>query len=97
MDVLSNYQWHIGAIRTRAAAVDRFAGLRGHAYIAARQLDAPVRRVDRNTPQKLEAIRNILAARYERRHGSSAEFTMWNHLSDDSILTVFEHPAAVEA
>ncbi len=32
-------------IRTRATARDKFAGLTGHAYVAARQLNTPVQKV----------------------------------------------------
>lgn len=33
------------SVRIRAQAKDAYAGLRGHAYIDARQLNAPVKRV----------------------------------------------------
>ena len=39
--------WQVGPVRTRAKALDPFAGLRGRAYIAARMLGQnPIERLD---------------------------------------------------
>jgi len=56
-------QWIVGAVRVRAAAADPFAGLRGHAYIAARGLNASVPRLDPQRDAREAAVLNVLTQR----------------------------------
>ncbi|HEY0843780.1 MAG TPA: hypothetical protein VGE12_00325 [Noviherbaspirillum sp.] len=49
-----------GAVRIRASAKDQHEGLRGHAYIAARQLDARVQRLDADPQHHAERVQNII-------------------------------------
>jgi hypothetical protein len=49
--------WSPGAVRIRAKAFDPFAGLRGRAYIAARQLDQNrVKRLDSKATAEAQSI-----------------------------------------
>lgn len=57
--------WHAGATRIRANAPDPFAGLRGRAYIAARQLDRkPLERLDSKATAeaKIQSRENLIKA-----------------------------------
>ena len=49
MPILNPDNWMAGAVRIRAMAKDKFAGLRGHAYIAARNMSKKVKRIEPTT------------------------------------------------
>ena len=46
MPLIEADNWTVGPARVRASSPDPYAGLRGHAYIAARGLNKPVQRLD---------------------------------------------------
>lgn len=76
----------IGPVRVRATGVDVYAGLRGHAYIAARNLATPAPRLAHNTPGQLAAVLNIQAAAHQkRRHALIATAPFWD-MSDDASM-----------
>lgn len=52
-----------GAVRVRARATDTYEGLRGQAYLDARQMTRHVTRLDANCPDRLQAVINIIQAR----------------------------------
>ena len=57
--------WQLGPVRTRAKALDPFAGLRGRAYIAARMLGQnPVERLDSKATAeaKEQSRKNLIKA-----------------------------------
>lgn len=54
-------QWELGEVRIRAQAPDPHAGKRGHDYIAARQLNQPVKRLDKDAADRAERIRNLVS------------------------------------
>ena len=61
--------WQLGAVRTRAKALDPFAGLRGRAYIAARGLgQTSVERIDSKATAeaKDQARQNLINAINQR-------------------------------
>lgn len=61
--LLIDAQWSVGPVRVRASAVDPFNGLRGHAYVAARNLNKPVARLDLDKPEREAAALNMLTRR----------------------------------
>jgi hypothetical protein len=60
MPVITHDLSFAGAVRIRARAIDPHEGLRGHDYIAARRLDAPVQRLDTSSDGNTERVKNIL-------------------------------------
>lgn len=67
MPLIKNEHTAPGRVTVRANAVDEFKGLRGAAYINARRLDKPVKRLDPHAEQRADAVANILAAERARR------------------------------
>ena len=61
MPVIKPEPSYVGAVRVRATAIDPHAGLRGHAYIAARGLDRPAGRLDIDAQHHADRVDNILA------------------------------------
>lgn len=87
-----------GTVRIRATAADPYAGLRGHAYIAARNLAQPAKRLDGRTTDQLAAVMNIQTAHCERRRQSLiAGAPIWDLNNDDSLARLHELIDVAEA
>jgi hypothetical protein len=56
-----NYDWTCGPVRIRAKATDPHEGLRGAAYIAARNLNLRVQRQDPHAAERAEATLRLLS------------------------------------
>jgi hypothetical protein len=61
--LLIDAQWSVGSVRVRASAADPFDGLRGHAYIAARNLNKPVVSLGLDKATREAAALNVLTQR----------------------------------
>lgn len=67
MAILNPPNWKPGSVRIRARGIDPLDGLRGHAYIAARNLNKAVTRPDADPSIHQSAVINIIRAE-QRRH-----------------------------
>lgn len=108
MDQLAQEQaWRAGAVRTRVSAPDPFAGLRGHAYLAARGLSPQSIRqrtesFDLCTCERcrqerlLPAVQRICAA-FNRRDAGAPEQTDWSIESAQALSRLAAHFEREEA